>query len=146
MKKKKRITRKEYYKRLDNYLSFINDNEGKFVSTYDVVKESGVGYDIDFSEKYIVKLKEDGYIEEDPKVKIKVDGKMFLSEGGYRRLYWIEQWKKIRRWIEFILLIVSGLGVIITIYFSYLNYSLTKTDYKERIEKIERKLDSTQKE
>ena len=146
MEEKKKITRREYYRRLDTYLSFINDNEGKFVSTYDVVKESGVGYDIDFSEKYIVKLKEDGYIEEDPKVKIKVDGKMFLSEGGYRRLYWIEQWKKIRRWIEFILLIVSGLGVIITIYFSYLNYSLTKTDYKERIEKIERKLDSTQKE
>ena len=147
MEEKKKITRREYYRRLDTYLSFINDYEGEFVSTYDVVKDTGVGYDIDFSEKYIVKLKEDGHIEyPDSGVKIKVDGKMFLSEGGYRRLYWIEQWKKIRRWIEFILLIVSGLGVIITIYFSYLNYSLTKTDYKERIEKIERKLDSTQKE
>ena len=143
MKKKKRITRKEYYRRLDTYLSFINDHEGEFVNTYEVVKETGVGYDHDLSEKYFVRLKEDGYVEyPDPDVKIKMSGKIFLSDGGYRRLYYIEQWKKIRRWIEFILIIISGLGVIITIYFSYLNYSLTKDGYDERIQKIERELNS----
>ena len=118
MKEKKKITRREYYRRLDTYLSFINDYEGEFVSTYDVVKDTGVGYDIDFSEKYFMKLKEDGHIEyPDSGVKIKVDGKIFLSEGGYRRQYRIEQRKKVRSISEFILLIIGGLGVLITIYF-----------------------------
>lgn len=136
------MNRKNTYQKLDQVLD-----------TVVVLTQRNENYETDLSSlfpeidivQYLNKLKEDGYIYYYPSNSnfiVRLEGRIFLSQGGYERLYCTEKWEKVQKWIKFCLLIISGLGVILTICFSYINYSMTKEGYDESIQKIEKRLDS----